>query len=582
MIAIWLLYVVVVGVLAALAAAALERLLRLWRRPVRFVWAGALLATVAAPLVMGLVALDAAAPAETTVVSSLVTGAAMLPTDAVVPSLADRIAASLAGLEAALAPAARRLAPLDRPLLALWTVLSLTLLVALVRSARRLRRRRGEWAPAVVDGVPVLVAPDLGPAVVGGRDARVVLPSWAMQLDAPLRQLVLRHEHEHLRAGDPHLLLAGLAAVIAMPWNPALWWQLGRLRLAVELDCDRRVLRAHGDVERYGLLLMAVSQRGGGLMRLAMPALSESSGALERRIAAMTAATPRRRGARAAALGLAALAVAAAACLVPSPGRLQAATLRESVQPPVRSASADTITVDDSTRTYFEFQVEDPVRALNNVAPTYPVALQAQGVSGQVIAQFVVGTDGAVIPGTIRIIESSHELFTAAVESVLPQMRYRPALVGGQPVRQVVQQSFVFNTRKQDPAASDSVAPAGRYSVRPSSTPRPPTRGAATPDTGGYFEFKVTKQATPANDVSPTYPAALKAQGLTGQVIVQFVVGEDGKPDPSTFKVIESSHELFTAAVRDALPLMLYAPAEADGHPVRQVVQQAFVFTPDR
>src|SRR5262249_58279568 len=28
----------------------------------------------------------------------------------------------------------------------------------------------------------------------------------------------------------------------ALPWNVALWWQRSRLRLAVEMDCDARVL----------------------------------------------------------------------------------------------------------------------------------------------------------------------------------------------------------------------------------------------------------------------------------------------------------------------------------------------------
>jgi hypothetical protein len=369
----------------------------------------------------------------------------------------------------------------------------------------------------VIDGVPVLVAPDLGPAVVGGRDARVVLPSWAMQLDAPLRQLVLRHEHEHLRAGDPHLLLAGLAAVIAMPWNPALWWQLGRLRLAVEMDCDRRVLRAHGDVERYGLLLMAVSQRAGGLMRLAMPALSESSGALERRIAAMTAATPRRRGARAVASGSVAVAAAVVACLVPSPGRLSAA------QPPVTGTPGDTIPVTgDTTRTYFEFQVDEPVQSLGNAAPVYPAALRAQGLTGQVIAQFVVDVDGTVIPGTFKAIEPSHELFAQAVEAVLPEMRFRPAVANGHRVRQLVQQPFVFRVNEPLDAAGAAAMPAGTVPARASvATPLRASRAPAARDSGRSGELRPSKRSAPATDPNQTYFEFQVQQpaGYSGKVI---------------------------------------------------------------
>ena len=589
MIAFWLLYVVVVGVLAALVAAALEHVLRLWRRPVRFVWAAALFATVAAPLVVRF------APGEP--VSEVPAPAAVMPageavalsTMPVVPSWPDRIAASLAGLGARLEPAARRLAPLDRPLVALWALLSATLLVSLLRSARRLRRRRGEWTPAVVDGVPVLVAADLGPAVVGGRDARVVLPSWAMQLDAPLRQLVLRHEHEHLRAGDPHLLLAGLAAVIAMPWNPALWWQLGRLRLAVELDCDRRVLQAHGDVERYGLLLMAVSQRAGGLMRLAMPALSESSAALERRIAAMTAATPRRRGARAAALGAVDVAAAGVACIVPSPNRLSAATLESSAPRAQRATLPDTIPVKhDTSDTYFEYQVEEPVVAINRVSPAYPAALRSQRLTGQVIAQFVVDVDGSVQPGSFRVLESNHELFTAAVEAVVPEMRFEPAKVGGQPVRQLVQQPFVFSAGASPSAAAGTAmpastmpsrAPAASGSVRGGGVLRPSKRPPTLSDPNQtYFEYQVEQPARVSNDAHPVYPAALKAQHVAGQVIAQYEVDTEGQVDMSTFKVVESSHPLFTDAVREAVSRLRFQPAEIGGKQVRQLVQQAFAF----
>ncbi|HEU4628653.1 MAG TPA: TonB family protein [Gemmatimonadaceae bacterium] len=101
----------------------------------------------------------------------------------------------------------------------------------------------------------------------------------------------------------------------------------------------------------------------------------------------------------------------------------------------------------DANQTYFEFQVEKPVVSLGNAAPTYPPMLESQGVTGQVIAQFEVTTEGRVDMDTFKVIESSHELFTAAVKSALQRMRFKPAEIGGKPVRQLVQQSFVFNTK---------------------------------------------------------------------------------------------------------------------------------------
>jgi protein TonB len=61
------------------------------------------------------------------------------------------------------------------------------------------------------------------------------------------------------------------------------------------------------------------------------------------------------------------------------------------------------------------------------------------------LAQFIVGPDGRADVGSFKVLKSSHELFTSAVRAALPQMRFSPALVGGRPVRQMVQQPFTFS-----------------------------------------------------------------------------------------------------------------------------------------
>lgn len=81
---------------------------------------------------------------------------------------------------------------------------------------------------------------------------------------------------------------------------------------------------------------------------------------------------------------------------------------------------------------------------------------------------------------------------------------------------------------------------------------------------------------------SPIYPDVLRAAGLDGMVLAQFVVDTLGRADVSTFRVVEASHPLFAEAVRRALPRMRFLPAEAGGHTVRQLVQQPFRFGLDR
>ena len=94
-----------------------------------------------------------------------------------------------------------------------------------------------------------------------------------------------------------------------------------------------------------------------------------------------------------------------------------------------------------------------------------------------------------------------------------------------------------------------------------------------------YFEFQVEKQVqTAAGSPQPRYPDMLKSANVEGEVLAQFVVDTTGHAEMSTFKVLKSSHELFTQSVRNVLPNMRFYPAEIGGRKVKQMVQQPFTF----
>jgi protein TonB len=96
-------------------------------------------------------------------------------------------------------------------------------------------------------------------------------------------------------------------------------------------------------------------------------------------------------------------------------------------------------------QTYFEFQVEKQVApAPGNSPPRYPDMLRSANVEGEVLVQFVVDTTGRVERGSIKILKSSHDLFTNSVQSALNGMRFYPAEIGGRKVKQLVQQPFNF------------------------------------------------------------------------------------------------------------------------------------------
>jgi hypothetical protein len=206
----------------------------------------------------------------------------------------------------------------DRPLRRAWLAASLVWCVVLVASGLRVTQRRRQWHASVVDGVPVLISRDVGPAVVGVIRPQIVIPPWVLTLAPQQRTLVLAHEQEHARARDPLLLAAGALTLVAMPWNAALWYALSRLRLAVEADCDGRVLHTHPDTRAYSSLLVDVTERN-LTHTLHLAALGASRSQLARRLALVTARTPRHLAARVLSATLFSLTCVVGACKTPQP-----------------------------------------------------------------------------------------------------------------------------------------------------------------------------------------------------------------------------------------------------------------------
>ena len=76
---------------------------------------------------------------------------------------------------------------------------------------------------------------------------------------------------------------------------------------------------------------------------------------------------------------------------------------------------------------------------------TYPPDLYEQGVSGTVVLRLFVTEDGAVVPDSTRLEESSGipGLDSAALAAA-PQLRYAPALRGGRAVASPFRQPIHF------------------------------------------------------------------------------------------------------------------------------------------
>ncbi|HET9011951.1 MAG TPA: M56 family metallopeptidase [Gemmatimonadaceae bacterium] len=341
----WLVYALVTGAAIALAASALDGLARARRWPTRWIWAGAMLATLGVVFSAAFARGDAGPVALPTPIASGAAASAAAQSSALVSLVRDVGAIVDSGLIVVAAAAARWVpaTPAGAAGVA-WLLAVVAALATLGFVHVRLQRARRAWPSAELHGRRVLVAPTEGPAVVGVVRPEIVVPRWLLARDAEEQRLVLAHEDEHVRARD-HLLLGGACVAVAlMPWHPVAWWSLSRLRLGIELDCDARVLRRGVHARSYGEMLIDLAGQCSGF-RVGATALADKTSHLERRLLAMKPITKRFALVRSGALcGAAALSlVVACEARVPTSAEIQSMDVAGAERTAARTGLIDAI-----------------------------------------------------------------------------------------------------------------------------------------------------------------------------------------------------------------------------------------------
>lgn len=511
MIATWMVAATLLGLLVGGAALAAERVLRLLNRQGRHVWLFALVATCGWPLLAPALPRAQVQATLEQVTTSEVRALAAGTFDATIsaPGLRDRLAA------------------LDQPLVVLWGVVTVLLLARALVAVFALRGIARRAEPRTVDGRTVLITPGVGPAAFGIVRPRIVLPRWSLELDTPLRALVVRHEVEHVRCADPAVLTIGWLIAALLPWNPALWWIVRRLRTATELDCDQRVIRSGVDTRRYAQLLLLIAQRQGHAVFASMIAGSPST--LPIRIAAMHTTPPARHTLRAALLSLAALTLGAFAAS-PAIGR-ELASVRDRVAP---------------------LSVPDAAAAI------VPSSQPADG------------------PRVLPVV-TTVALRTEADPRLVAQDTAKNETLSFKTVAQ-------DTTKKAKPDTTKKRTMGNYAVVRDTSFDGGKTRMRVLRDTSRRAQRDLSKDSLDgpvvlaSGSLAPRYPAILKEAGVGGVTIVQFVVDTTGRPIPETLKVVRSSHELFTNAVRTWLPELRFHAARVRGRNVKQLAQMYYWF----
>lgn len=218
--------------------------------------------------------------------------------------------------------------------------------------------------------------------------------------------------------------------------------------------------------------------------------------------------------------------------------------------PPVsdRAAAAGAVRVGGRIR---------PPMQTKKVNPVYPIAAQLERVTGVVVIEAIIGTDGRVRDG--QVMRSVAFLDDAAVEAVR-QWEYTPTELDGKLIPVVMTVTVSFNMDVGIPEPPLTVFP------------WPAAQGAVRAGLGGSVGIpRQTKNAR------PDFPGKARSAGRTGgAVLLELLVGTNG--NVTDVRVIRSS-PLFDNEALETARKWEFEPTLVNGVPTPVVVPATVMFS---
>ena len=380
-----------------------------------------------------------------------------------------------------------------------------------------------------------------GPAVAGFFRSRILIPTRLFDhLSSEELRVMVLHEWSHMQNHDAFFTLLGRLACLCYWWNPLVHLLARERERIQELIGDETAARRSGELP-YAKVLLSLAEKSrqdlflkGFLAFFGPLPLKER---IERILFKEDTMNQKSWHKGVLLLGILAMGVMLAAAgttfmrePVPSDSPRQGQKSDNVQDTPVEPPQVEGKPLRLSVRHH--------PRLLRRVDPEYPEEAKKNHVSGQVILELTVGTQGRVV--TVKVV-TGPPLLTDAAISAVEQWQYEPYRVNGNPqvVQFIVQLSFRLYQDEQP--------------LRLSSQTRP----------------KLIK------GVAPEYPEGAQKSHVSGVVVLQVTTDIDGKV--VNVRLI-SGHPLLTVAAISAVKQWRYEPYRVNGEPrsIRFVVPVAF------
>ncbi len=188
-------------------------------------------------------------------------------------------------------------------------------------------------------------------------------------------------------------------------------------------------------------------------------------------------------------------------------------------------------------------EVDQPPAVVSASMPRYPFSAAKEGIEGKVVVKMVIDSDGKVREPEVFKAEPEGIFDEAALEAI-GRYEFKPAVKDGKNVDCIVYMPIVFAL--------------GQFDKEP------------------YLKkYKLNEIGQPPKPVyfaPPKYPYEAMRKGISGKVVLKFVVAPDGRAyEP---EVISSEPEgVFDEAALETIGKYKFKPAVKDGKPVACIVK---------